>query len=1690
MLSIIDDARIGYNTDLLDKILKHLPLKDLAALSSTCKSSKVAIEQVFSEKCSATSRLYPSCRELLPRNRGDIDSLPAQIRVTKLDSSHIPKKWKLAEIAKELWLDSEALLPEDMIDKVNRVDVHLQIEGFKLCGVKADGDCFMNAFLESLKTLSIKIEHLDQQGNKIAYLRNVISEEYVKTSARGLPNERAEEIKKRAEEIKKDRKWIAASGEGDLLAKVLNIPIRIVTVSKDRWGCGINDMLVFPNAGHSNQVWESLSSEEKPQAYVLIINLQRHFIYAKKQLKTNIPPLLNMPLSEHHLPPVSKLSLLAIPEAPLRQFPLLSKQSPIRVMEYFYNIATTPEKKRACLCYLLYYQHYNAEFTEEEIRRLGYCSPLLAKQTKSGYIRTADERLFKLIEPWIKVHLKDFFRHCFFPANGNPLNLVKLSATSAISVLKIFFKEQIREVASLIPIKIKKKERICRDKKFIFVEITPSDLKKGAYDIVKERLLKEGICIDKTRKYHPNLCVIFLLQISNIDFRLMWGARLPPLKRCDFKLQYMALDSKEMFGEKKTDEMGVFSLLNEAGAVPDRLALNAFLTKELGNEDFASALKAIGLSILIKENYSPVHLLNTLAIWHRQIEEIDSYTVADDPGSELYRKAILQWHICFFEHYELTKFAAPLLHSQVSPWISNATGDKEIVQWAKAYQNLCEIVMFCLQTFPEKFSELNLESILLDCLQNERKLPPSIQTTIGLFPYAMTGFLHIFDHLLQRFEALQQPFIMTHLCHNYFETFNLVELLGTKSPLISSTKVDWIEDINEFPDVLIADIHPNNATKEILSQNNIAEWIQSALEENPSKTMILILDITLNHLSDPILQRTLKKLVPFIEKGQLEIFGIQSLAKLVQVGADNFSGGICLHLGNSSKNSNLNFPSPIPEKARFFSLMSHHFQHITTDYFEQVRSNTNLMYEILTEGFSNISEILYVEKNDGESDRIMQSFCAANITPNGDNKTVYVAINFKALISKLKITDIREKEKLISSFINLIVKLAELRGLPLATRQSFGFSLSNMSQTGETIRFSLGIENEKLLYRYADVVIDFTYALSIYVAKNPRQFDIKEFETNVEKIIKILESGEMDPITAPLCEETFNEHFDETLETVGNTEIHFKNHQFSLKISENNEDCLVCPMNLHPNIVIDGYSLQNPHSDSILMRFIFHVICLNTKPTHVTVQTCQGKNQYTIHGIFDGHFLSSDDNQIVDKNSKIKINFEPNFSLTLPNGNRLTSNQVFVNIQELNMGSVPVNLSKLNVQKRYLVFEKCIRHDFEVVPYEYEQSAFLLKLTKPKPSLDYLEKIKELFKNGLPAVVNFINDLNLEDLPVASDLSGKFQQEPLKRILGVLKKLGVHISHKLTEEIISQIIGIKSDDCKKAFLNGIAEGFLSDSLDVNKKLRPEIAKIFASLFSRKDLAIIVDDYIFDHWIKDLQEHIIACGDKLDKPRVCAYLIAFFPRLKWISLDEVDLSISIRDIGERTEFQPLLDHIAVLENSFLEKAKGVKEAQFLTNFLKVYVFYPLSDENKQTLLNNLAILPKELRKEWIYNPNFYYYPLDRADIHFAADDSDLICCEENKELLKIFFESIEGKTLILEDLNTRMENIVRTVFRWALMTQDKKLFKALQEYGESIGYSTKIIEKLQFYQQYLDKSDPIQLELINFINSLANKWEED
>src|SRR3990167_4238009 len=162
-----------------------------------------------------------------------------------------------------------------MIQKVNIAAAYLNKEGYELKGIKADGNCFCNAFLKSYARLSRKIPILDSQKNKISYLRDVIATKYVFT-----PEGNTGPGHSRASQIRRDKEWLTTS-EGGLLANALSIPIRMITVNKDNYGCGINDMLIFSELGKLYQEWNDIQEKDKPKEYVLIVDLRGHFIYVE-----------------------------------------------------------------------------------------------------------------------------------------------------------------------------------------------------------------------------------------------------------------------------------------------------------------------------------------------------------------------------------------------------------------------------------------------------------------------------------------------------------------------------------------------------------------------------------------------------------------------------------------------------------------------------------------------------------------------------------------------------------------------------------------------------------------------------------------------------------------------------------------------------------------------------------------------------------------------------------------------------------------------------------------------------------------------------------------------------------------------------------------------------------------------------------------------------------------------------------------------------------------------------------------------------------------------------------------------------------------------------------------------------------------------------------------------------------------
>jgi len=192
----------------------------------------------------------------------------------KIDPVSQLMEWNKSNIAAKLWKNPTTPISDDMVEKIKHVAIYLEEQGFELKGVSADGNCFLNAFLSSYQTLSRKIPLLDEQKDKVSYLRDWISTGYSKNTSAMV---------ERANQIRRSGEWIVAQGEGDLLANALSIPIRVITANQDQNGCGLVDMVTLPGPNTIRQEWKDIAN--KPAEYILIVDLGGHFIYATTDCK-------------------------------------------------------------------------------------------------------------------------------------------------------------------------------------------------------------------------------------------------------------------------------------------------------------------------------------------------------------------------------------------------------------------------------------------------------------------------------------------------------------------------------------------------------------------------------------------------------------------------------------------------------------------------------------------------------------------------------------------------------------------------------------------------------------------------------------------------------------------------------------------------------------------------------------------------------------------------------------------------------------------------------------------------------------------------------------------------------------------------------------------------------------------------------------------------------------------------------------------------------------------------------------------------------------------------------------------------------------------------------------------------------------------------------------------------------------
>jgi hypothetical protein len=1227
-------------------------------------------------------------------------------------------------------------------------------------------------------------------------------------------------------------------------------------------------------------------------------------------------------------------------------------KSPISVIQRMYQDSKEPSQRQACLRYLLHYQHYNAEFTQAENQQLQYPAPLIAGQATSGYVRTDRQRLKDLIAPRVTSYL------------GSAIyNAMIITSPEAIRVLKTFYPS-----VDIIALNEWPAQPTQDFNPIVIVEM--DSLQKGTPDdSFKKQIQQANVTFQ-----NKTVRCLFILQIPGIECTLMWGAK--------YHAQKKSLECVEI---KTFFDNNVGPLLNNCGATPDRLAVNEFVTQGLGadatDKTFSADLRSLGITKVDRKIDDKYYL----SLWRNHVQTIKNTDIAD-PGIKIYRDAIVAWHEKFPD-IAMNKHMATLLYEQVLLWTLPELG---IVQWVKGYQNLCEIILLSLDYFTGLMPK-DFEKNLL----NELPQLNGLSKSVTLYSYGMSGIFNALSFFIDK--RKNKKVSITCMNQNYFETFNL--LAGATDQNIAVNNVDSLDDIDVLPQVLVADIHPNNAERDVLFQNDIVTWLKKNEPANGEK-ITLILDITLNDLHEAPLQKMLTELAPLIASKKLEIYLIQSLAKFMQLGADNLSGGLSFYIGNRAVTPGSASRAKKIKQA-YFQIMMQDFKTITQAYFSRVRENSSWVYRQLID-FT--AKTIY-----------LKSFCAAKVTLNVDEATVYVAISFHPFFDKLNISD-KDKSKYSKSFHNLLLTMAATRGLPITARQTIGLSLSVMNLGRYAIRFTIGVENREIVDQYLNLIKDFNFALSQYTMqiKSANEFNLPEFVAQTIRIDQMLATGESQTAvaTVPTQEVFWDDEDNEGYKVTGNAQILYKNG--TLRASVNPDT---------------SFELKMSYSRKSLFKMFFKMIFLKSKDFFISNEAIESSEVVNMFL----HYRSRRTNEKV--NGNLKFAFTPIFSITAPNGRSYKANNVFLNIPAL--GTHLVQAGLLDHVWKSRVYAWCVQN-YMTLAYQENESSIVITFQGKIPTLDYKKHLSDLINHsGIVGLVNYINELDFDNIKPPIDYTWNTTRSHFDALLSALDEISDQICEKIDIQTYEQIALIENSRLRAKILLIIFMAFNGNKTQ---------AKYVSQIFSDENLQTAIDYHFLTQVIFDIDAGLKEQPDKA--LTIKNYMTAIYPIIKLFFSTPADLlkittARQLKRIAKvMTCFSNLLNRMRTLEKGFPDYLRELlPQRKSITQFLAFYMYYPLTKKLKDEILDVIKSQPAADLKKWLMNFTFYYCPME--SFQASQDDDCMVVYEENQFALKKFFDGSGLKDTMLLQLSEAFdEDFLEKAARLYYIMQDDTLGAAI------------------------------------------------
>lgn len=312
-----------------------------------------------------------------------------------------------------------------------------------------------------------------------------------------------------------------------------------------------------------------------------------------------------------------------------------------------------------------------------------------------------------------------------------------------------------------------------------------------------------------------------------------------------------------------------------------------------------------------------------------------------------------------------------------------------------------------------------------------------------------------------------------------------------------------------LPDIIMIDIHPNDATRESIAANDIClllEKINQYREDwDCCKQITVIVDITLNQAMDDEVQGIIKGSREWIGQGWLNLVFVQSLTKFAQMGMDKHSGGLVFAYNHESRWKEFNESlkagreaDPVdPYMQEYFRLLFANAGEEQREYIRIIRENTRYVQDTLSQ---------------------MLADTAIQLSVNEDAGSCYVAWHYRRAYKQIRYarwssqnpgsskepesSDLPKLPYTLHEFNIAILeeginrRMSNAR-LPVAMRFSFGFPLSNLGETGDEVRFTIGMETQDELMAYMQIIRDVAKAVQDRIDRLLREkgkdFDRKEF---------------------------------------------------------------------------------------------------------------------------------------------------------------------------------------------------------------------------------------------------------------------------------------------------------------------------------------------------------------------------------------------------------------------------------------------------------------------------------------------------------------------------------------------------------------------------------------------------------------------